>query len=183
MLEVVVGAVSLLLLGERGAEVVPEVAAEGRDPGEPPAHPGRVRPQLLQRGDRLADQGHVVAVEVGDDAVEVVCDERAAGAARVLLVDAEPEAEHEVVDEQLRAAVEEVGERLRPLVRLEGVRLLDRHPGQLSAPAGELIAAAHVLLLGHEQLLAGRQPLVSRSHRVLRASGSSFVVCQPARYS
>jgi hypothetical protein len=42
-----------------------------------------------------------VSVEVGDDAVEVVGDERAAGAAGVLLVDAESEAEHEVVDEQL----------------------------------------------------------------------------------
>jgi hypothetical protein len=40
----------------------------------------------------------------------VIGDERAAGAAGVLLVDSESEAEHEVVDEQLRAAVEEVGE-------------------------------------------------------------------------
>jgi hypothetical protein len=57
----------------------------------------------LQWGDRLADQGHVVAVEVGDDPVEVVGDERAADAAGVALVDAVPGAEHEVIDEQLRA--------------------------------------------------------------------------------
>ena len=111
-----------------------------------------------------------------EDAVEVVGDERAARAAGVLLVDTEPEAEHEVIDEQLRATVEEVGERLRPLVRLEGVGLLDRHPGELPAPAGELIALAHVRLLGVQQLLAGGQPLLSRSHRVLGHRGSPFVV-------
>jgi hypothetical protein len=49
---------------------------------------------------------------------------------------------------------EEVGERLPSLSGLEGVVLLDRHPGQLLAPAGELVAVAHVLLLGVKQRLA-----------------------------
>jgi hypothetical protein len=100
-----------------------------------------------------------------------------------VLVDTEPEAEHEVVDEQLRATVEDVVERLRPLVGLEGVLLLDRHPGELLAPAGELIALAHVLLLGIKQLPAGGQPLLSRSHRVLGHRGSPFVVGRVPHYS
>jgi predicted dithiol-disulfide oxidoreductase (DUF899 family) len=104
--EVVLGAVSLLLLGEGGTEVVLEVAAEGGDPGKAPAHPLLVEPELLQGSDRLGHQGHIVAVEVGHDAVEVISHEGAAGASGVLLVDPEPEAEHEVVDEQLGAAVE-----------------------------------------------------------------------------
>src|SRR4051812_42032938 len=101
-----------------------------------------------------------MAVEVGDGAVEVVGDERAAGASRVLLVDPEPEAEHEVVDEQLGAPVEELGQGLPPVVRLEDVLLLDRYPRQLLAAAGELVALPHVLLLGVEQLAPRRQPLL-----------------------
>src|SRR3954447_27005619 len=96
-----------------------------------------------------------MAVEVGDGAVEVIGDEGAAGASRVLLVDPEPEAEHEVVDEQLGAAVEELGKGLLPAVRLEDVLLLELHPGQLLAPAGELVSLPHVLLLALEELAAG----------------------------
>jgi hypothetical protein len=124
--------------------------------------------QLLERGDRLGDQGHVASLEVRDGGVEVIGDEGAAGASRVLLVDAEPEAEHEVVDEQLGAAVEELGQGLPPAVRLEDVLLLDRHPGQLLARAGELVALPHVVLLALEELAAGGKPFLSRPHFVLR---------------
>jgi hypothetical protein len=48
--------------------------------------------QALERGDRLGHQRHVVAVQVRDDAVEVIGDEGAACASRVLLVDPESEA-------------------------------------------------------------------------------------------
>ena len=65
-------------------------------------------------------------------------------------------AEHEVVDEQLRPTVEELGERLRPRLGLEAVVLLDRHPGELAPLTRELVAAAGELLLLGEQLLAGR---------------------------
>ena len=57
--------------------------------------------------------------------IEVVRDRATHCAAR--LVDG---AEHEVVDEQLRASVEELGQRLGPVVCLEAVLLLDRHPGR-----------------------------------------------------
>src|SRR5215211_3649854 len=72
----------------------------------------------------------------------MVGDERAPGAARVLTVYPVPVAEHEVVDEQLRAPVEELGEGLPSLVGLEDVLLLHRHPGQLLASPRELVPRA-----------------------------------------
>src|SRR6266498_5974754 len=80
-----------------------------------------------------------------------VGDRGADGAARLVR-----RAEHEVVDEQLRATVEELGERLRPRLGLEAVVLLDRHPGELPPLPRELVAASGELLLFGEQLLAGR---------------------------
>src|SRR4051812_39397665 len=98
----------------------------------------------------------------------MVGDERAPGASRVLLVDPESDAEHEVVDEQLGAPVEELRQGLLPVVRLEDILVLDRYPWQLLAPAGELVALPHVLLLGVEQLAPRRQPLLAGSCPVLR---------------
>src|SRR5215213_8806271 len=109
-----------------------------------------------------------MAVEVGPDAVEVVGDERAAGTPGILLVDVVAEAEHEVVDEQLRTAGEEVGQRLGSLFGLELVLLLDRDPGQLASLPGEFVARSHVLLLGSDQLAAGRMPFLMGSSLVLR---------------
>ena len=132
--EVVFGAVALLLVGEGGAEVVLEVAAERRDPGESPAHPLLVPAELLKPADRLAHKRHVVAVEMRDGGVEVVGDERAGGTARVALVDVVSVAEHEVIDEQLRSSSKQLSERRCALVALEPVLLLDPDPGQLLPP-------------------------------------------------
>jgi hypothetical protein len=46
-----------------------------------------------------------------------------------------------VIDEKLRAPVEQLGKRFRSVVGLEAVVLLDRDPRQLAPLAGELIAA------------------------------------------
>src|SRR3954447_2154156 len=81
-------------------------------------------------------------------------------------------AEHEVVDEELRAAVEQVRQGLRPLVGLEAVLLLDLHPGQLATPLCELVTAAGVLLLEPKQLLAGLVPLLARPGPRLRHRGT-----------
>src|SRR5262249_39361782 len=132
---------------------------------------------------RLGNQGYAMTVEVREDAVEVVGDERASGATRVLLVDAVPEPEHEVIDEQLRAAVEEVRERFRPFVGLERVLLLDRDPRKLPAPAGELVASARMLFLRGEQLRTRRQPLLSRSHCVVEHRASPFRCPQLRNYT
>ena len=76
-------------------------------------------------------------------------------------------AEHEVVYEQLRAAVEEIGERLRAVLGLEPVVLLDRDPGQLAPLAGQLVAAPDELLLLLQQLVALGLPLLLRADPVL----------------
>jgi hypothetical protein len=52
---VVVGAISLLLLGEGGTEVESEIAPKRRNPRESPAHLPLVVLELLQRGDRLTN--------------------------------------------------------------------------------------------------------------------------------
>ena len=69
--------------------------------------------------------------------VEVVRDRRADRAAGRVV-----RAEHEVVDEQLRATVEQLRERLGPVGGLEAVVLLDRHPGKLPALPRQLLVAA-----------------------------------------
>jgi hypothetical protein len=51
------------------------------------------------------------------------------------------------VDEQLGAAVEEIGEGLRPVLGLEPVLLLHRNPRQLAPPPGQRVTAARELLL------------------------------------
>jgi len=68
---------------------------------------------------------------------------------------------HEVVDDQLRASVEELGKGPRAFVGLEAVLLLDRDPGQLLSLSSELVTAAGQLLLALQQRLAGLQPLLA----------------------
>jgi hypothetical protein len=103
MPEIVVGAASPLLLGEGDAEVVAEVAPERRNPWESPAHLPLVVLEFLQRGDRRTNEGNVAAIQVGDDTVEVIGDQGAAGASPALVREPGSVAEHEVVDEELRA--------------------------------------------------------------------------------
>jgi hypothetical protein len=112
-------------------------------------------------------QGHVTPVEVRDDAVEVIGDKRASDASLPLLRKPGPVAEHEVVDEQLRATVEELRQGLRALPHVEDVLLLDRNPGQLLAHPGDLVASVSVPLLGVEQLAARRQPFLAGPGYVL----------------
>ncbi len=98
MPEVVVCAVFSLLLGERRAEVVLEIAPERRDPRKSPAHLPLVVLKLLQRGDRLTNECNVAAVQVRDDTVEMVGDKGASGAALTLVGEPRAVAEHEVID-------------------------------------------------------------------------------------
>jgi hypothetical protein len=71
--------------------------------------------------------------------------------------------EHEVIDQELCAAGEQVRERRRTLLCFEPIILVDAHPGQRLALARQLVAAAGELLLGLEQLEPRLQPLLARS--------------------
>src|ERR1700743_1212003 len=76
--------------------------------------------------------------------------------------------EHEVVNQQLRAAAEELGQGPRPVVGGEPVLLLDRHPGQLAALARQLVPHPGVLLLALQQLVTSGLPLVTADDLVIR---------------
>ncbi len=81
---------------------------------------------------------------------------------------------HEVVDDQLRASVEELGQGPRAFVGLEAVLLLDRDPGQLLWLSSELVTAAGQLLLTLQQPLAGLRPLLAAANRML-----TYLACLP----
>ena len=151
-----------LLLGVGEAEVEVEVAVGRRHPGEAPPHPPLVCLKPFERRSRDVGHCHVAGVEMRQDAVDGV---RARGARRAAGLVAG--AEHEVVDEQLRAPLEELGERPRPLVGPEPVLLLDRDPRELSAQSRELVALPRVGLLPPEQLVAGGLPLLAGADPVL----------------
>ena len=70
--------------------------------------------------------------------------------------------EHEVVNEELRAAPEEVCQRGAPRVGLEPVLLADPNPRKLLSPPRQLVAAPRQLLLFLEQLEPGGKPFLRR---------------------
>ncbi len=107
-----------------------------------------------------ATKRDVAMRQVHVHAVGVVGHERAARAA---LLPARPE--HEVLHQQLAAALEQVGERARALGRVEDVVLLDAHPGQRAALAGDLVAQAGQFLLARQQRLALGDPVVPAKRR------------------
>jgi hypothetical protein len=72
-----------------------------------------------------------------------------------------PGVEHEVPDDQLAAAFEQVEQRRVAIGPLEHVLLLDRDHRQHAALGVQRVAAAGQLLLLGQQLHAGGQPLVS----------------------
>ena len=92
---------------------------------------------------------------VNADGVEAVRPERAVLTPLVPL-----RREHEVVDDELPPALEQITEGLTPVRRLEQVRLLDALPRQLAPPPIQLVARARELLLPRQQLDARLEPLV-----------------------
>src|SRR5687768_3071076 len=83
-------------------------------------------------------------------------------------------AEHEVVDEQLRAPVEELRQRPRPILGLEAVLLLEPHPGQPSPLTSQFIVLTGELLLAPAEILASGKPLLARPDFVVRHPVASF---------
>ena len=93
-----------------------------------------------------------------DGSVEAVGDSRARRTAGLVL-----RPEHEVVDEQLRTALEEVGERRLSVVGVERVLLVDAHPRQVAPLSRELVAAAGVLFLRLQELTPCGEPILARA--------------------
>jgi hypothetical protein len=88
-----------------------------------------------------------------------------------------------VVDEQLGAPAEQIGESLRAVPGLEPVVLLDWDPGQLAPLPGQLIAAVGELLLLLEQLLALGLPLLLSADPCVLSSTSPPVWVRGQIYS
>src|SRR2546423_2152717 len=97
-------------------------------------------------------------------AVEPVAQVGAAGAGAERVVGAE----HDVVREQLRAPVEELGERLLAVLGVELVLLLDRDPGESEPLALDLLVSLRLLGLELGELVPGRLPFLTGSNLVFR---------------
>src|SRR5262249_12677445 len=90
--------------------------------------------------------------------------------------------EHEVVDEELRTASEEVGQRGVPLVGLESILLVDSNPRQLLPPLRQLVAAPRELLLRLEQREPRCQPLFTCPDSVCRHRSFSPFLEYPSSF-
>src|SRR5437868_4350440 len=91
------------------------------------------------------------------DAIEVVGPERAALTALGPL-----RPEHEVVDEQLAAPLEQLGQRTGSVDRLEPVALVDAQPRERSPPAAQFVALACELLFRLEKVKPRTEPILPR---------------------
>src|SRR5882762_7030089 len=104
------------------------------------------------------------------DAVEVVHPEGADEAGRVpcpgRMGPRGVGVEHGVVDDQLAASLEDVAERLRPALALEGVLLFDELPGQIASLPAQLVTHPGELLLLRQVPLPCPEPLVVSHHLV-----------------
>jgi len=123
-------------------------------------HARLVGGDLGERRARHRGERHVVMLEVRQRAVEMIGQERAAWAAR-----RPARAEHEMIDDELAAAGEQVGQGPAPMRRIERVALLDPHPRQREPLRVHLVAQAHRLLLLGEQCAAGGEPFGLGHHR------------------
>src|SRR5438270_4347754 len=74
--------------------------------------------------------------------------------------------EHDVVGKELRAAVEELGERPLPVLGVELVLLLHRDPGKLTSLLGHPLAELGVLGLEFRKFIASRLPFLAGSDLV-----------------
>src|SRR4051812_50077475 len=88
-------------------------------------------------------------------------------------------AEHEVVDEQLAAAVEQLRQRARAFVRLEAVLLFDANPGQLAPSPGQFVTQAGLLPFPSEPPLPGNPPLPPAPRPRVRAPAPPFLFFSP----
>ena len=168
---VVFDALVLLFFGEGGVEVGVEVGIGAGGPGEGPAHAFFVGEEFGEWGAGDAGEGDVVVGEVGDEVVEAVGDGGAGDAAGGVVG-----AEHEMVDEELGATLEEIGECGGAGVGFEVVGFFDFYPGELLAFLGEFVAAAGEIFVFLEEGEAGGEPFFVGGGGVVDFFGVGFVV-------
>ncbi len=111
--------------------------------------------------------------EMSDDPVEPIGDRRAGRAAGRIVG-----AEHEMIDEELRAPLEEVAQRGLALVGFEPVRLVDPYPRQFPAPPRQLVASPRQVLFGLEQVEPRCQPFFPCSDCMCRHHSSPLAICR-----
>jgi len=154
---------------EADAEVVVEVAALRRDPVEGPAHAAFEGLEFGEGGSGDGHHRHVVVGQVLVGAVDVVGQEGAALAAF-----GPAGAEHEVVDDQLAATAEQVGEAEFAVGALEAVGFFYFYPGQGAAFGAEFVSFAGEGFFMGQMLTAGGEPFFPRDDwRVLDVHGAS----------
>ena len=151
----------------RDVEVVVEVGAVGRVPGERPALLGLVALDLLDRRARDLDERGVAGVQVLEQARGHLV--RAGRAARAAVLPLR--VEHEVAEDQLQPALEQVEQARLAVGAGEDVVLLDLDHRHLPALGVERVALPRQLLLLGQQRRARGQPLVS-GHDVRKAHGT-----------
>src|SRR5919106_6620469 len=100
---------------------------------------------------------------MGQDRVDGICARRTHRTAGDVA-----RAEHEVIDEELGATVEKLGQGTGAVVGVEAVLLVDRDPRKLAALSRELVAHSGVLLLPLQELVASRLPFLAGADPVIR---------------
>ena len=143
------------LFPEGDVEVVVEVALERRHPRKVPTHAFPVGQDLGERRAGHADDADVVMFEMRRRPVDMLGLKRTARTGRLPL-----RREHEMMDDELRATVEQLGQRLSPMLGVEGIRLFYLHPGKGAPLRGERVARTHMRLFLDEKRSARGDPFV-----------------------
>ena len=152
-------------------EVKIEIGFSRGHPLETPAHAFLVGGELLVRGARYRNHVDVAMLQVNVDAIEAVGAQGAMGATRLVV-----RAEHEMVDDELAAPLEEIGKRLIAVGTLEHVILCNFHPGKAAALFVQLILHLGKLLFLREEFLTRLDPLFRADDRMIAEVGCHAIV-------
>src|SRR5260370_36223796 len=122
---------------ERHMKVVIEVIGAGRHPFDMPAHAPLEGLNLRQRCARHDDVANVALRKMDKNAVDMIELERTADASLAPI-----RAEHEMLDDQLTASAEQIGEGFLPVGPVEDVSLLHLYPGPCAPLRAQPVAQA-----------------------------------------
>src|SRR6266436_1270343 len=148
----------------REGDVIVEVEiAGGRgDPAKLPAYPLAVGFELLHWSARDRDETDVVMLEMLARAVDLIAEQRTAGASLLPFG-----TEHEMIDDELTASVEQIAERHRAVDAFEDIVLLDLDPGERAPLLRQAVALARPCLLLHKKRAPRLDPLHFRDDFML----------------